>query len=89
MMVGVYLSGRTMSTMPSRTELPGNEFDLDPVGLLVRPVRAAAFWLAIALPLAYLPALAMGFESVSMTVFVGLLIANAVSLVVGHGHNRG
>ena len=75
--------------MPSRTELPANDVDLDALGVLVRPVRAAAFWLAVALPLAYLPALATGFESMSMTVFAGLLIANAVSLIVGHGHNRG
>lgn len=72
--------------MPSTVELPGS--DLGSVRLLVRPIQALAFWLAIALPLAYLPALAMGFEAVSTTTFAALLVANAVALIVGHGHNR-
>jgi len=86
MRIQVYGWNKKMSTMPSTVELP--ESDLGSVRLLVRPVQAVAFWLAILLPLAYLPALAAGFESVSMPVFAALLVANAVSLVAGHGYNR-
>ena len=60
---------------------------LESVRTFLRPVQAVAFWLAIALPLAYLPALAAGFETTSVQVFAALLAANAVALVVGHGYN--
>ena len=55
----------------------------------VRPVRAAAFWLAVALPFAYLPMLAggLGSETEQLT-FVALIVANAVALLVGHDHRR-
>ncbi|MFB6191723.1 MAG: hypothetical protein ABEI11_00195 [Haloarculaceae archaeon] len=75
-----------MSTSPSTPTLPGT--DLEPVRSLVRPFQAAAFWLAIALPFAYLPALAVGFETAPVRIFAALLVANAVALVVGHGYNR-
>lgn len=75
-----------MSISPSTSKLTGT--DLDSVRTLIRPVQAVAFWLAIALPLAYLPALAGGFETTSVRVFAALLAANAVALVVGHGYNR-
>jgi|GEM_PF-2424878 len=48
----------------------------------VTPVRAAGFYAAITLPLVYLPLLLDGIGPV-----VGaLLAANALALVVGHGH---
>jgi ABC-type Fe3+-siderophore transport system permease subunit len=55
----------------------------------VKPVRAAAFWLAVVLPFAYLPLLAGGFGGESeLLTFVGLVAANAVALLVGHDHRR-
>ena len=58
--------------------------------LLVKPVVALSFWLAVLLPLVHLPLAATGLETTSeLTRFLGLLGLNAVALVVGHGHRRG
>ncbi|MEF8791178.1 MAG: hypothetical protein V5A61_13725 [Haloarculaceae archaeon] len=55
----------------------------------VRPVRAVAFWLAVALPFAYLPMLAGGFGSeTELLTFGALLAANTVALLVGHDYQR-
>lgn len=54
-----------------------------------KPVRAAAFWLAVALPFAYLPMLAGGIGTeTELLTFAGLVAANAVALLVGHDHRR-
>jgi hypothetical protein len=54
-----------------------------------RPIEAAAFWAAIALPFLYLPLLAQGFSSNNeLFVFAGLLVLNALALVVGHGYRQ-
>jgi hypothetical protein len=68
--------------------LPDMDVDLEPLRTLVRPVQAAAFWAAVTLPLAYLPALALGIDTMSARIVATLLVANAVALVVGHGYNR-
>ncbi|MFC6785109.1 hypothetical protein ACFQFD_19735 [Halobaculum halobium] len=52
----------------------------------VEPVRAVAFYAAIGLPFGYLPLLANGITAEQLTVFVGLLFANAAALVLGHGY---
>ena len=53
------------------------------------PVRALAFWLAVVLPFAYLPLLAGGIGTeADLFTFAGLVAANAVALLVGHGHHR-
>ena len=55
----------------------------------VRPVRAAAFWLAVALPFAYLPMLVGGIGSeTQLLTFLALLAANVLALLVGHDHQR-
>lgn len=54
----------------------------------VAPLRAAAFYAAILLPFLYLPLLAGGLSSSALAVFVGLLLANAAALVLGHGHGQ-
>jgi hypothetical protein len=50
-------------------------------------VRAAAFWAAIALPLAYVPAAsgAMGFESAWSA--LALIAVHMACVVIGHEHN--
>ena len=50
-------------------------------------VRAAAFWAAIVLPVAYLPAAygVMGFEAPWST--VALITAHIACVVIGHEHN--
>jgi hypothetical protein len=56
---------------------------------VIKPIRAAAFWLAIALPFAYLPMLAGGIGGEpELLTFVALVAANAVALLVGHDHHR-
>ncbi|MBO4249245.1 hypothetical protein IL252_15620 [Halomicrobium sp. IBSBa] len=53
------------------------------------PIRALAFWIAIALPFLYLPLLAVGLSSQTLTgAFLTLLLCNAVALLVGHKHLR-
>lgn len=52
-------------------------------------VRATAFWLAVGLPVLYLPLLLHWFSGRDeQAAFVGLVILNVVSLVVGHGYRR-
>lgn len=69
--------------------------DTGPVATAVRvgaQVRAhtetAAFWAAVLLPFVYLPLLAMGLDGGTLLVFVALLALNALSLLLGHPHNR-
>jgi len=56
---------------------------------LLTPLRAVAFWTAIALPFLYVPLLASGLESESVRMaFALLVVANIVTLVVGHPYAR-
>ena len=56
--------------------------------LTVGGARAVAFWAAIFLPVAYIPAVyGMGpFEGATATLAV--LFAHIACVVIGHGHNR-
>lgn len=52
------------------------------------PLRAAAFWSAVVLPVAYLPMVADGFDGGrEVALFVTLLAAHTVALSVGHDHD--
>jgi len=56
---------------------------------LLTPLRAVAFWTAIALPFLHVPLLASGLESGSVRMaFALLVVANVVALVVGHPYAR-
>lgn len=56
---------------------------------VLSPIRALAFWIAVALPFLYLPLLAVGLSSRALTgAFLALLLCNAVALLVGHDHLR-
>lgn len=52
------------------------------------PVRFVAFWLAVLLPLTYLPLLATGVLTGHLVTLAGMLGLNAVAFVVGHSYNR-
>lgn len=52
------------------------------------PVRAAAFWTAIALPLVYVPMLATGAVWQHPLALLSLFLLNVVAFVVGHDHNQ-
>ncbi|NHX37076.1 MULTISPECIES: hypothetical protein [Halolamina] len=54
---------------------------------MLGPVRAAAFWSAVALPLTYVPMVATGAMWDLPVVFSVLLALNAVAFLVGHGHD--
>jgi len=54
---------------------------------MLGPVRTAAFWSAVALPLTYLPMVATGAVWDLPVVFCALLALNAVAFLVGHGHD--
>lgn len=58
------------------------------VNLVAAPLRFVAFWAAIALPFLYLPLFFSGLDGQETLVFGLLLAANAVALVVGHGHRQ-
>lgn len=74
-----------MSTRPSRL----SELSTDSaISAVRRPVEAAAFWLGVGLPFAYLPVLAFGIERAPLLPLLGLLAANLVALAVGHGYAR-
>jgi len=58
------------------------------VSWLGRPARAVAFWLAIGLPVVYLPLFAVEVRWLpSWTVFV-LLGINVIALFIGHPHRE-
>lgn len=52
-------------------------------------VRAAAFWAAVLLPLAYLPVLHGLIVDANAELFLVLLLANIACVVIGHGHTPG
>lgn len=54
---------------------------------MLGPVRAAAFWSAVALPLTYIPMVATGAVWDQPVVFCALLALNALAFLVGHGHD--
>lgn len=56
--------------------------------LVSTAVRAVAFWLAVVLPLAYLPLLADGFTGADLVPFTVVLAANVVVLTLGHEYRR-
>ena len=59
------------------------------VGLAGRPVRAAAFWSAVALPFLNVALLANGLSTAAeTTAFLALLVANLVALYVGQPYHR-
>lgn len=65
-------------------------FARDAAAALAHPVvtvlRAAAFWLAVALPLLYPPLLLGGLDGGEMTTFALLLGCNGLALLFGHGY---
>jgi hypothetical protein len=56
--------------------------------LVTAPVRAMSFWVAVALPFAYLPLLWGDLSGQNAQLFLALLFANAGALLVGHDYNR-
>lgn len=57
------------------------------IAVVAAPVRTAAFWLAVLLPLAYPLALYLGDGSAEHSLAVGaLLVVHLAALSVGHGH---
>lgn len=57
--------------------------------VLARTVTALSFWLAVVLPLVYLPLLLAGVETPRRGALVcGLLLVNAAALRLGHTHRR-
>ena len=66
----------------------GSSVGATAIQMAMAPVRFVAFWAAVALPFLYVPLLFDGIDGGRAIVFLGLLAANAVALVVGHGHRR-
>jgi VIT1/CCC1 family predicted Fe2+/Mn2+ transporter len=55
---------------------------------LVALIRFVSFWLAVALPIAYLPLLVGGLASWQVPTFLGLFALNVFALVMGHDYGR-
>ncbi|MFB6073732.1 MAG: hypothetical protein ABEJ89_01825 [Haloarculaceae archaeon] len=56
---------------------------------VLAPLRAVAFWLAIALPFLYVPLLVTGLSDATLIgAFLVLLAANVVALLAGHSYLR-
>lgn len=71
--------------------VPATDGLLEPIAsVVVGAVQTAAFWLAVALPLLYVPVLAGVVTRLpAVAALVAALVAtNALALVVGHGHRR-
>lgn len=50
-------------------------------------IRATAFWVAVLLPLTYLPTLHAGLAGEHPLAFVGVLSLNLLCAIVGHDHS--
>lgn len=74
--------------LPRSQELADSRLVRLSLAVVVAPLRFLAFWTAVALPFLYLPLLAGGLDGQQATVFVGLLLMNAVALLVGHEHGQ-
>ena len=79
-------------TTPNESALPT---DRDVTELLTTAKRAAVFpfefvgfWLAVALPLLYLPLLVGGLTGAEVQAFIGLLALNCASLLLGRNYAR-
>ena len=76
-----------MSTSTPSTPDLRSRINLESV---LKPVRATSFYAALALPLAYVPMLVSGLESVSQTTTFALLLGlHVLALAAGHGHHPG
>ena len=58
------------------------------VSVLLRPVRAAAFWTAVFLPFCALALVALGKMEPTAPTFGRALGLYVAALLVGHGHRR-
>lgn len=76
-----------MSPERGRPGSNGGELWLPPVRRLAASVRTAAFWLAVALPLAY-PLVVLGGAD-RFLLIGGLLAVHVAALSVGHAHRQG
>lgn len=52
------------------------------------PVERLGFWVAVAMPLGYLPVLADGVGSRDLALLFALFALHALALSVGHGYDR-
>jgi hypothetical protein len=81
-----------MSTSTPSTPDPSTTDLRSRLGLetILKPVRATSFYAALALPLAYVPLLVSGLETVSQTTTFALLLGlHVLALAAGHGHRPG
>lgn len=70
-------------------DLPGRHFATHLIGVTRDGVVGLAFWLAVFLPVAYLPVLATDVLTTGeATLLIALLAVHATALVVGHEHGR-
>jgi len=74
--------------LPHPDELAESRLVQLSLAVVVAPLRFLSFWAAVALPFLYLPLLVGGLDGQQITVFVALLLVNAVALVVGHEYRR-
>jgi len=56
--------------------------------LVLRPLRAAGFWSAVAIPFLLLGLVVTGTAVERVGLFLALVVANLVALRVGHAHNQ-
>lgn len=76
-------------TNPLGSDRPALGIDVQSVQSLARrPIEATAFWLAVALPLAYPWLLYGGASGRELALLVALVACNALALVLGREHNR-
>ena len=74
----------TMGTSNPRTSRPTSVA----ASVLVRPVRAVAFWTAVLLPFCALALVALGRMEPTLPTMARVVGLYVAALVVGHGHRR-
>ena len=77
-------SPATMGTSSPQTRHPMSVA----ASVLLRPVRAAAFWTAVLLPFCALALVALGRMEPTLPTMARVVGLYVAALVVGHGHRR-
>ena len=83
MMVPTHLSA-TMGASNPRTSRPMSVA----ASVILRPIRAAAFWTAVLLPFCALALVALGRMEPTLPTMARVVGLYVAALVVGHGHRR-
>lgn len=78
----------TARTRPAGAVVSSEATDRRPIDALRGAAQVTAFWLAVTLPVLYVPPLWFGLSGKWGWIFLAVLLVHLVALAVGHDYNR-